>query len=226
MGKFGQKSYPMKNLLLLFALLFSISCYSQCTVKDIFPFENNITKFNAIIASKKVDFLSYSEHGKYSFGSWEYIDYLKDSVYKDTYWFTIKNNKCFPAWEGEFSLQFCDDKLYKQTIKIEFDSNSFDDCMKVYKNIISVLQPLYKLSSNFVTTRKSSNEQIGEGKRFTNKVVSEYKFNEMTVQYEIEYEGEWNDYLKKYIERNNIVYYNITVQWTDLTQVKIDGHGY
>lgn len=215
----------MRTVILLFLIL-PILSYSQCTIKDILPFDHNITKFEAIIKSQLLRGFSDDEPNNLFQGSWKKPDYRKDSVFKDEQYFTSTYNNCFTFKESRYRLKFADDKLYDQELTIEVKANEYNKCIEIYNKFVTLFKSEYLFAQDYVTQDEETNAQLGKGIWFTNKTDDDLKLKQISVSYRIQYTVIWNSATFKPMRTNNIDSYLIKVESVDLTETKLDSRGY
>lgn len=219
----------MKKLLIL-SLFVPFNVFCQCTYKDLLPFKNNISRFEAINISNNIDRFIPDSERNWSPGSFSNIEYLKnDSVYKDSYYLNVNSLKCFTFDSCYYTLNFCDDKLYKQTIILYFKPSSYKKCITTYETLIAIFKNAFTITRNKQNIYNSDNNvQIGECYNFSNYDFKKLypKLNESSVGYSLVYKSFYNSSQNKTILTNEIEYYEIEIQSVDLTKVKLTAEGY
>lgn len=222
----------MKNVLLIFFVIETIGlgleAYSQCTIKELFPVQHGMTKFQAI---KQLNLQTNILEVEDKYNHWNHPKYLSgDSIYESQIYYKVSNQNCLKGNNIIGILSFADFKLYQMTLRSTFNPEEFKKCMENYNLLLQNLKfefPFSKKFDEFYTPYNSDNqteEQIGEGywlyRNEEDSKKSEY--NRVSIGYSINYEFAWNTLSGKYNKTGKIENYKIEIYFTNINGTKID----
>ena len=217
-----------KIFTLLNIIGFSAIGQSQCTFEKIFPVKHGMSIFKATttIAYLK-DIKEDKEENKYSgiINYWNKPDYLNgDSVFKTSLYYDYLYHDCFKGDENKLLLRFVDDKLYKILITLTFSNSKFEKCMENYNTLVAIFKKHFVDWEKINISNNTPAEQIGEGYWFyptTKNKKDDVKIENASIEYEIEYEKEWNDFKKEYYQTGNVKKYILEIGFVNLAGTKL-----
>lgn len=218
------------QFLFYFCFFFNLS-FGQCSISDLVPFNLGDDKFNTTLILNKLNTIKSEEiYGSNTYEEWMKYPYLKnDSIYRVVINKRFYPTSCFEGYENRCQLYFADDKLYKIYMYQEFKANEYERMLSKYNSILDILSETYPYSQGFKTSNSETNEKIGEGYRFSdvpNEKKAKIKIKDISVSYNIKYKKIWNSYSKKYEKTSDIDYYEIVIEFIDLTGTKLTNQGY
>lgn len=201
----------------------SVNTFAQCKLTDLFQIEMGSSQFqvvNLLHLNRSNSNIIEREH------FWCKPSYLAgDSVFRSNVSFSIENNPCFDNGVCTTNLEFSDQKLYKQYLRVNFKANDFNSCINSFNKVVSILKEEFPDSYGIIIHSAFDDKtQIGEGFTFYKaKTDSEYYNKNVDITYTREYEYKL---IGGKQERTGKIYdYILEIKYTNLKFSKLDERG-
>lgn len=196
----------LKSFFTLCLSLHFFNNYSQCTYKDIFPFNSGMTKkqIGTIVyenfkienfkLEKDTSFKNKTDTSKYELGV-----------------FKIRNNSCFGYRDNKASIRLVNDSLFEITILIEFSASELVNCDNYYKKMLNDLYNYFPISTIYNPRQDGTGTSLF--KSFTSKKSN--KPERIELSYHPNYELD----LQTQTPTDEIIGYTLEIKYSDLKYI-------
>ncbi len=227
----------MKNL---FFLLLSLFYYSQCTIKDLnlnLMHMNEQYLNNFIYSDLRVTEIRNSDK-YFHVERNEFIDYLNETHKVKNTDFTFRLEKCLTNKSklADYTVSFIDGRIYKIRIKVLYDLNEVKNIENDYIKIKSIITNTYKINRGMGTmSYKFSGNQsrvTGKFESFDYKINTPlkiledgnriWKVNDVSISKNKNYEVDF----KNMVHTDNLLNYEMEIEFTNLYDTPLDNRGY